>query len=298
MKSRFPNFFADANSNYREARFVIFGIPYDKTSTYRYGAAKAPYEIRQASWNFEPFYFETGIDLREVRIHDSGDLPVKNCEPQSMIKNVKEFVLKLKKDKKFPIALGGEHSVTLGIIKALRAKDFCVLSLDAHLDYRDEYEGERFNHACVIRRISEEIGVENVAILGFRSVDKEEYKKAKKDSLFCKDIFTINKRGLQNVLKEVKKCLSSKPIYLTLDIDVVDPAYAPATSTPHPFGLTTFQLLDIIDVFADKLIGFDIVEVCPPYDHGETALLAAKLVRVILEKYYYKTFKADRNQVD
>ncbi|OYT57192.1 agmatinase [Euryarchaeota archaeon ex4484_162] len=291
MLNQFPSFFADANSNYNAAEFVIFGIPYDKTSTFRHGAAEAPSEIRKASWNFEPYRFETGVDFREVRVHDFGDLPVKDLSPKDMVKEVEIFVKKIKKDRKFPVAIGGEHSVTLGIVKALGDEDFCVLSLDAHLDYRDEYEGERFNHACVIKRISEEIGIEKIAILGFRSADKEEYRNAINDKLFFKDIFNLNKLGLKNVLKELKKYFGKSKIYLTLDIDVLDPAYAPGTSTPHPFGLTTFQLLEIIDEFSEKLIGFDIVEVCPPYDNGETSLLAAELIRTTITKYYYNVLK-------
>ena len=291
MVNQFPNFFADANSNYIDADAVIFGVPYDKTSTFRYGAANAPSEIRRASWNFEPYRFETGIDFRDLKIHDFGDLPVKDLSPDDMIKEVEKFVLKIKKDKKFPIAVGGEHLVTLGIIRALKSEDFCVLSLDAHLDYREKYEGEKFSHACIIKRISEEIGTKNIAVIGFRSADKDEYENAIKDKLFCKDIFSINRVGLKNVLNELKEHFGINKVYLTLDIDVLDPAYAPGTSTPQPFGLTTFQLLEIIDEFAEKLIGFDLVEVCPPYDKGETSLLAAELIRTIITKHYYKIFK-------
>ena len=291
MTDQFPNFFADADSDYNNANFVIFGIPYDKTSTFRYGAANAPSEIRKASWNFETYRFETGVDLRDLKVHDFGDLPVKDLSPENMIKEVEKTVLRFKKDEKFPIAIGGEHSVALGVIKTLKEEEFCVLSLDAHLDYRNEYEGEKFSHACVIKRITEEIGTKNVAVVGFRSADRDEYKNALEDKLFCIDIFNINRTGLKNILEELKKHFGKRKIYLTLDIDVLDPAYAPGTSTPHPFGLTTFQLLEIIDEFAEKLIGFDIVEVCPTYDKGETSLLAAELIRTIITKHYYKTLK-------
>ena len=184
----FPDYFADAESSFDEAEFIIFGVPYDKTSSFRKGASKAPKEIRQSSWNFETYNLKTGKDLRDIKFHDFGDLDVKNDSPQDMIKKVRDFTSKILEKNKFPIALGGEHSITPGIIQAY-PKDTAVLSLDAHIDFRQEYENEPYNHACIIRRIANHIDIKNIAVLGIRSADKEEFEDAKKQDLFSYLIF-------------------------------------------------------------------------------------------------------------
>ena len=278
----FPNYFADAESNFDEAKFVIFAIPYDKTSSFRLGASRAPAEIRIAGWNFETFNLKTGFDLRNAKFHDFGDLDVKDDPPQQMIQKVKEFTSKLLSKNKIPIGLGGEHSITPGIIQAFPS-DIGVVSLDAHFDFRQIYENEKYNHACITRRISEHIGISNIAVLGVRSAEKEEFEEAKKQGLFYIDAFEIKKNGIKKSLDKTKTYLNNKKIYLTLDIDVIDPAYAPGTSTPEPFGLTPSDIIECIENFSSNLIGFDIVEVCPPYGMGQTALLAAKLVRYVIE---------------
>ena len=281
----FPNFFADADADYEESDFVIFGIPYDKTSTFREGASYAPDEIRKASWNFETYNFKTGFDLKEIKIHDYGNLEVFNKKPSEMVKIVNDFTKKLLKDKKFPIAIGGDHSITAGIVSAFN-KDISILSLDAHLDFRDSYENEKYNHACVIKRISEYIKIENIAILGFRSADKQEFFNAKKENLFFIDSFDIQKNGVKNAINKTTKILGNNKIYLTFDIDVLDPAYLPGTSTPEPFGLNPFEIKNIINSFSSNIVGFDIVEVCPKYDQGISSLLAAKFIRLLIEEVY------------
>ena len=280
---KFPNYFADAESSYKDADFVIFGVPYDKTSSFRYGAKEGPKNIRQASWNFETFNIRTGTDLRDISFHDYGGLEVSNYTPKIMIEKVQKFTEKLLSDNKFPIALGGEHSITPGIVQAF-PKDIAVLSLDAHIDFRQSYEDEPLNHACVIRRISDHINIKNIAVLGIRSAEKEEFEEAKQQGLFFIDGFEIREKGIKKALENTKKYLGDKKIYFTLDIDALDPAFAPGTSTPEPFGLTSFDILDCIDFFSSQLVGFDVVEVCPPFDNGETSLLAAKYVRKIIEQ--------------
>jgi len=278
----FPNYFADAESSFEESDFVIYGVPYDKTSSFRKGANKAPEKIREASWNFETFNLRTGFDLRDIKLHDYGDLDVRDDDPKIMVKKVEEFVSKLITEKKFPIGIGGEHSITSGVINAY-PKDIAVLSLDAHLDFRDEYENNRYNHACVTRRIADHIKLKNIAVLGVRSSEKEEFEEAKKMGLFHIDSFDIIENGIHNALIKIKNLFVNKKIYLTLDIDVLDPAYAPGTSTPEPFGLKPYDILNCIELFSKQIIGFDVVEVCPKYDNGETSILAAKLIRYLLE---------------
>jgi len=278
----FPNYFADAESSFDDADFVIFGVPYDKTSSFRRGASQAPKEIRQSGWNFETFNLRTGFDLRNVKFHDYGDLDVKNDSPKMMVEKVTAFTKKVLSKNKFPIVIGGEHSITPGIVKAF-PKDIAIISLDAHIDFRNEYENEKYNHACAIRRIADHINIKNIAVLGIRSAEKEEFEEAKAQGLFYIDSFDIQKFGIKKAIDKTKSFLKNDRIYLTLDIDVIDPIYAPGTSTPEPFGLTPNDILECIESFAKNLVGFDVVEVCPPHDKGESSLLAAKFVRYVIE---------------
>jgi len=278
----FPKYFADAESNFDEAKFVIFGVPYDKTSSFRLGASKAPDEMRKAGWNFETYNLKTGFDLKDAKFHDYGNLEVENATPSEMVQKVKEFTSRLLSKNKIPIGLGGEHSITSGIIQAF-PQDIAVISLDAHIDFREIYENESYNHACVTRRIADHIGIKNIAVLGLRSAEKEEFEEAKKQGLFFIDAFEIKKAGIKKSLDKTRTYLKNKKIYLTLDIDVIDPAYAPGTSTPEPFGLTPSDIIECIENFSSNLIGFDVVEVCPTFDMGQTALLATKMVRYVIE---------------
>jgi agmatinase len=279
----FPNYFADSESSFKDADFIIFGVPYDKTTTFRSGASSAPDKIRQASWNFETYNIRTGLDFKDIKVHDSGNLDVVKDKPQKMLEKVKYFTSNIVKHGKFPISIGGEHSITSGLIRAF-PNNIAVLSLDAHLDFRQEYEGEKNNHACIIRRISEYINLKNIVILGVRSAEKHEYESAKKQGLYFKDAFEIHQNNIMDILKDAERHLNNKKIYLSIDIDVIDPAYAPGSSTPEPFGLLPGEILKIIDFFASGIIGFDLVEVCPQYDKGETAILAAKLIRNLIEQ--------------
>jgi agmatinase len=283
----FPNYFADAESSFNNAAFILFGVPYEKTSSFRHGAEKAPYEIRQASWNFERYDLRTGTTFEPILVHDYGDLNVKSLTSKEVFNTTKTFTSTILAQQKIPIALGGDHSITPGIITAF-SKDIAVISLDAHMDFRQIYKNDIYNHACVIRRIVDHIPLQNIALLGLRSAEKEEYDQAQQQELFFRDAFTIKKSGIKKTIEQTKTHLKGKQIYLTLDIDVVDPAYAPGTSTPEPLGLTPMDVIDIIDAFSPQFIGCDIVEVCPSYDHGETAVLAAKLIRTCISAIWRK----------
>lgn len=282
----FPDYFADAETSFQDAAFVIYGVPYDRTVCFRRGARNAPKTIREATWNFETFNLQTGVDFQRIPVHDYGDLPVQNGDPPAeMIRQVKTFSENIVKNDKIPVVIGGEHSITTGVIQAF-PQDIAVLSLDAHLDFRGIYENEVYSHACVIRRIIEHINPENVVILGIRSAEKEELIQAKKQNIQYYDAFTLHKQGVQQTVEEIKRYFTGKSIYLTVDIDVVDPAFAPGVGTPEPFGLTPFDIITCIDQFASQIIGFDVVEVCPAYDHGETSILAAKFIRHLIERIW------------
>lgn len=278
---QFPNYFADAETSFQTASFILFGIPYEKTSSFRHGADKAPEEIRQASWNFERFDLHTKINYEDIPVHDYGDLDVQKLTSKELFNTGKNFTATLLQKQKTPIAIGGDHSITPGIVSAFPS-DIAVLSLDAHMDFRQEYKNDVYNHACVLRRIADHLPIKNIAVLGLRSAEKEEYEQAQDLGLFFRDAYTIDDAGIQKTIQQTKTHLKGKKIYLTIDIDVVDPAYAPGTSTPEPCGLTPTQVIEIIKAFSPQLIGFDLVEVCPPYDHGQTAVLGAKLIKTCL----------------
>jgi agmatinase len=278
---QFPNYFADAEASFETASYIFFGVPYEKTSSFRHGADKAPMEIRQASWNFERYDLQTKINYENLPMHDYGDLDVQNLDSKEVFSTVKTFTQNLLQKQKTPLAVGGDHSITPGIVSAF-PDEIAVLSLDAHMDFRQEYKNDIYNHACVIRRIADHLPINNIAVLGLRSAEKEEYDQAQNLGLFFRDAYTINDVGIKKIIQQTKAQLNGKKIYLTLDIDVIDPAYAPGTSTPEPFGLTPLQVLTIIEAFAPQLIGCDLVEVCPPYDHGQTAVLAAKIIKTCL----------------
>ena len=284
---KIPNYFADAVSNFNDADFVIFSVAYDKTYSFRPGAKKAPDKIRKASWNFETYDLRTSVDFKDINVHDYGDLNVSELDPEKMIEKVKDFTYFILSKKKIPICLGGEHSITPGIVYAY-PEDICVLSLDAHLDFREEYNNQKYNHACTTKRISDYIKIENIGVLGVRSAEKQELDEAKKQGLFFKTSFEMKKIGINNILNETKKYFKNKKMYLTLDIDVVDPSYAPGTGTPEPFGISSFDLLEIIDFFSHQIVGFDVVEVNPDFDNGESTILAAKIIRNLIGNIYFK----------
>jgi agmatinase len=280
-----PGFFADAETNYKDSKFVIFSVPYDGTSTYRKGSKNAPKKIREASWNYEKYDLITNVDFNELKVHDYGDLLIDQVDSKSVVNETKNFASKILKDHKFPILIGGEHSLTIGMIKSLPKKDTAVLVLDAHLDFRDDYENDKYNHACVNRRIIEHVGVENTAILGVRSAEKNELKKAKKQNLLFFNSLELKKQGLNSCLEKIYKKFKDKKIYLSIDMDFFDPAYAPGVGTPEPFGMSNYDFLEIIEKFKKQIIGFDIVEVNPKYDGGNiTSFLAAKIIRFVIEE--------------
>lgn len=272
--------FADANSTLEEARFAIFGVPFDKTSSFRSGSAQAPDKIREASHNFETFMFEHGEDIESINFCDLGNLEEYDST-DGMIPGVEEFTKGIVEKSKIPIVLGGEHSLTSAVVKCF--KDVGVIVLDAHLDFRDEYEGDRNSHACAVRRISDIVGVDNVVPIGVRSFSKEEKLDAEELGLrFVSGYEFIKGTTMQEAVDRGLEWIDKERVYLSLDIDVIDPAFAPAISNPEPFGLEPIEIKRCINYLADRLVGFDIVEVCPPFDNGNTSALAARLVREVI----------------
>jgi len=267
--------FADAVSSFEDAEFVIVGVPFDKTTTYRSGTRFAPTTVREASQTFEKENFEHGISFDDVPVHDAGDLYEEGTVDE-MVVSIEEEANRIASAGKFPVFIGGEHSITPPIVKALG--EVSVITIDAHLDFRDEYQGLRNSHACAHRRIVEHVGKGNAFAFGVRSISAEE----RVDEALYADAFRIHEEGTEKVFEEMLSRLRPGPIYLSLDIDGIDPAYAPGTGTPEPFGLTPWDVRYIINRIGPRLAGFDVVEICPPYDQGNTSVLGARMMREVM----------------
>lgn len=269
-------FFADAEASFNDARFIFYGYPFEGTACFRKGTAKAPDEIRRHSYNFETYLMELGVDLSDVALNDYGNLELTKDQGKNE-SLITDLVTKIVNGGKFPIGLGGEHSLTPPAVKAVQAKypNLVVVILDAHLDFRVEYENNPRSHATVTRRVSEIVGVDRVCSIGIRSVSQAEISEARGIGLkFIESGWTELREYLSDLIDDL-----DGPVYLSLDMDAIDPAFAPGVGTPEPFGMTPYEVIQTINFFADRIIGFDCVEVCPPYDNGNTSALAARLTR-------------------
>ena len=270
--------FADANSDYEKARYVICGAPFDATSSFRLGSKLAPDEIRSASYNFETYSSFFDFDLEGTEIHDAGNLEVTDSidETLSMLSiPANQFV----KDGKIPIMLGGEHSLSYPFVEACKKKypGLGFVVLDAHMDLREEFHGEKNSHACISRHIINNLTTKYVSI-GIRSGTREEYDYVRENKIkmfSSEDVFSM---GIEKVISQFRDYIKG-PVYLSIDMDAIDPAYAPALGTPEPYGLTPRDVRTVISCLAPDIVGFDLVEIAPAYDSGGTAVLGAKLVR-------------------
>lgn len=272
--------FADAESTMSDADAVICGIPYDRTSTFRSGSREAPGAVRRASYNFEMKHFEHGI-VPDVKLHDIGDLD-DHIYPEDMIDEIVFTMGAVIKNGRFPISIGGEHSVTAPIVGCF--DDVAVISVDAHLDSRDEFMGCKHSHACVMRRCAEHVGLENVFVLGARSISEEELDRD--DVVPHITSYDIAERGIEKAISKALDSVERERIYLTIDIDGIDPAFAPGTGTQEPFGLTPMDVKKIINAVGNRLAGMDVVEISPPYDcGGMTAMLGARLIKEGISVY-------------
>jgi len=271
-----PEFFADAEAAFDDARFVIWGYPFDGTACFRKGAADGPEAIRHHSHNFESWLNELGLDLRDVPTHDWGDVETV-ADQEANNSAIGEIVDRIGAAGKFPVGLGGEHSLTPPAVAALKQHypNLTVVVLDAHLDYRDGYQGAKWSHAATTRRVSEIVGIDRVCVVGVRSLSREEQQAARGDDL---SYIEAGWADLREHLSDIVDTLDG-PLYLSLDMDVIDPAFAPGVGTPEPFGMTPYEVLQVLNFLSDRLVGFDCVETCPPADNGNTAALAARLVR-------------------
>ncbi len=279
MQSFSTTLFADADAEYSSADYVLFGVPFDSTTSFKAGCRDAPLAIRQVSYNIEtylPFY---DLEMTDVSVHDMGDMYVE-CLPDLMVEQVADAVSDLMKDEKVPIMMGGEHSVTIGAVQTLKPKWYVVC--DAHLDMQDEYRGSPFNHDCVTARVSE--AVSNIVIIGARSGCKEEFEFARENyHLYTAD--DVEERGIRSVLDEVSALIGDDSLYLSIDADAIDCCLTPGLGTPEPFGLSPADVRAVIRRLSKNAVGFDYVEVLPN-DEGQTAMVAAHMIREFIAGHF------------
>ena len=277
----YSSLFSGFQKAFGDADYVVLGVPFDVTSTYRTGARFGPKAIREASLNIETYSFRSGIDVEELRIHDMGDLYI-SASTEETLERLARVIGEIFDSGKTPVIIGGEHTITLGVLKGLSNKvsKTAVLSFDAHLDLRDEFMGLRLSHTTFMRRLNEQLKPVKILEVGTRAVCREELEYTEKAGIGFITAQQIRRDGIKQTLKVLKQKLADvKSVYVSVDMDVLDPAYAPAVQNPEPDGLESHTLLDILCSVCDKrVVGFDVVEVAPNYDHGISAIQAAKVV--------------------
>ena len=268
---------------YESSPIVIFPVPFDATSTWIKGADRGPEAILEASANMELYDIDTDSEVYLKGIYTAEPTKEK-VSPELLAGEVRQKVEKFLDDGKFVVTLGGEHSVTIGVVQAFAGKipGLSVLQIDAHTDLRQEYEGSRFNHACVMARVREMCPIVQV---GIRSMDVIEKPFIFNDRIFfAKDIVGVNWDWMDKVIEKLDNY-----VYLTIDLDGFDPSIMPATGTPEPGGLTYYDVIKLVMKLIDKkkLLGFDVVELCPNENNKASDFLATKLIYQILS-YQFK----------
>ena len=276
LSTRVP--FTGISSAYDRSRFVFFGVPYDKTSTYKAGSRFAPGTLRDVSANMELYSVRSKVDLEQVAVHDWGDVDIVENLVETLDR-VKSVCSELLDSKKIPIMAGGEHSVTKAAADAL-PDDTGLVSFDAHLDLRDEFLGEKLSHATFMRRVSEKIGSDHIMEVGIRAFSRPELDFTRKSGVTMITPQDLREAGISKTAQRIRGFLSRfSHSYVTVDIDVLDPAFAPGVGNPEPDGLSTDELLTLIDAsMEENIIGFDLVEVSPQLDSGQTAAVGVKVI--------------------
>lgn len=268
------------DSGYTESDIVILPVPFDGTSTWIKGADKGPMAIFEASANMELYDIETGTMVYKRGIHTTPAIDASLSE--EMVKRVEDSILKVLDDQKFPVIVGGEHSVSIGAFKAFgkRYKNLTILHLDAHSDLRQAYEGSPLNHACVMARARE---ITDITQVGIRSMCEIE-----------KPYMDINRvffaREIRDSDQWIPKILGtlSENVYITLDLDVFDPGIMPSTGTPEPDGLHYHQVLQLLSAVTHSrnVVGFDVVELCPIPGNAAPDFMTAKLIYQFLSQIF------------
>lgn len=262
---------------YGESKIIILPVPYDETSTYMKGSDKGPDAILDASPNLEFFDVETMSEAHLSGIHTVEPVMQKET-PERLVNEVYRRVASLLHDQKFPVTIGGNHTVPIGVFRAVAEKfdDLTILQLDAHADLRPEYEGSTLNHACAMARAREYAPIVQV---GIRSMSKDELPYLDTERMFFSHQLYSDKSLYKKALGKL-----SKNVYLTIDLDVFDPSLMPSTGTPEPGGPDYSELMFFLkDVIAGRnLVGFDVVELCPNDNNKAPDFVAAKMIYQLL----------------
>jgi agmatinase len=276
------NVYIKSHPNFEESTAVIYGMPMDWTVSFRPGSRFGPARIREVSLGLEEYSPYIDRHLEDVKFFDAGDIPLPFGNPARSLDMIEDYVRQLLSSGKFPLGLGGEHLVTWPVLKAFHNyyKDLAIIHIDAHADLREDYEGEPLSHSTPIRKACGLFGPSNVYSFGIRSGMREEFQFAKESGMY------MAKFDVAAPLKEILPTLAGRNVYVTIDIDVLDPAHAPGTGTAEAGGITSKELLEAITLISNakiNVVGADLVEVAPVYDHTEqTQIAASKFVREIL----------------
>ena len=274
--------FIGCDSEYEDAKIVLFGAPYDSTTSFRPGTRFGPPAIRNESFGIETYSPYQDKDLLDIKVFDSGDLELPFGSPEQALKDIEERTSIILDDGKLPFMIGGEHLVTLGAVRAVAQKydDLHIIHFDAHADLRDDYLGVKLSHACVLHRCYDIVGDNRIFQFGIRSGEREEFEFAKTHTYMHK--FDLS--GLDSIVNE----LADKPVYFTLDLDVLDPSEFPGTGTPEAGGVSFTELLKaVITLSKLNIVGLDMNELSPIYDQtGRSTALACKILREMLLSFY------------
>lgn len=279
MKNKVPNNYGGLPpkySGYKNSKIIVVPVPFDKTSTWVKGADKGPRAVINASKHMELYDIETASEVYKKGIHTAKAVASKNSK--AMVESVYKKAAAALEDDKFVVVLGGEHSVSLGAIKAHaeRFNDLSILHLDAHSDMRDSYEGSKYSHACVMARAGEI--TENIVSAGIRSMDSSELENIKQENVFYASDIHDSKDWISKAADRL-----TENVYITIDLDVFDPSIMPSTGTPEPGGLGWYDVIDLLETVSKKknIVGFDVVELCPSKNPAPD-FLAAKLIYKLL----------------
>ncbi len=273
--------FLACEAAYEEAEIVLYGAPFDSTTSFRPGARFGPRAIRSESWGLENYSPYQDRDLSDYRIFDAGDLELCFGDPKLALADLEARAGQIADDGKIPFLLGGEHLVTLAPVRALarRYPDLRLIHFDAHTDLREEYLGTPLSHACVIRRCWELLGDGRITQFGIRSGDREEWRWGR-DHVKTHPFFVD-----MDALEETVRAIGEKPVYVTVDLDVLDPSVFPGTGTPEPGGVSFDELRRAVTYLGERarIVGCDVNELAPMLDAtGASTAAACKLVREML----------------
>jgi agmatinase len=275
------NVFICSSDDYENSKAVIYGMPMDFTVSFRPGSRFGPARIREVSIGLEEYSPYLDKDITDMTYFDAGDLLLPFGNAARSLDIIGEFVGKLLADDKFPIGLGGEHLVSWPIFQEVFKKypDLAIIHFDAHADLRESYEGEPLSHSTPLRKAAGLIGGKNIYQFGIRSGSREEFQ-------YARENINFHPFEVLEPLKKVLPELAGRPVYVTIDIDVLDPSAAPGTGTAEAGGITSKELLAAVHAIAGSdvnVVGCDLVEVAPAYDPTEqTQIVAAKVIREML----------------